>query len=165
MLFWTFIFFHMCTLKKHTHNCVRSVAMVTIWKIKKPPWRPIFPIFGWIDTIYIAADSVCKSLFDILSVFNSRQSMDKQVDITEVSKVLFTDSFCKFYGLYNDLLCPYNLPCFTPWLLLSFVYMYLSQVLAYQSILQIYISWMLNVTQSRLSHDSSAEYILEMAEL
>ena len=34
--------------------------------------------------IYLVADSVCKSLFDIRSVFSSRQSNDKQVDVTGV---------------------------------------------------------------------------------
>jgi hypothetical protein len=40
--------------------------------------------------LYIAADSVCKSLFEIRSVFDSRQSTDKQVDDTGVSTVSFT---------------------------------------------------------------------------
>jgi hypothetical protein len=39
------------------------------------------------------ADLVCKSLFDIRSVFDSRQSTDKQDDITGISTVSFTGSF------------------------------------------------------------------------
>jgi hypothetical protein len=42
--------------------------------------------------IMFTVDSVCKRLFDIRSVFNSRQSADKQVDATGVSMVSFTDS-------------------------------------------------------------------------
>jgi hypothetical protein len=45
--------------------------------------------------VYISrvADSVCKSLFDIRSVFGSRQSTDKQVGVTGVSTVSFAASF------------------------------------------------------------------------
>jgi hypothetical protein len=43
--------------------------------------------------VYIAAYLICKRLLDIRSVFGSRQSTDKQVDVTGVSTVLFTDSF------------------------------------------------------------------------
>jgi hypothetical protein len=35
------------------------------------------------------------------------QSADKQINITGVSTVSFTDSFRKFYGRYNDLVCQY----------------------------------------------------------
>jgi hypothetical protein len=44
---------HMCTLKKHIHNCVRSVAMVKKkLKLKEKP-RPQdnFPLFVWIETL------------------------------------------------------------------------------------------------------------------
>jgi hypothetical protein len=43
--------------------------------------------------ILFAADSVCKSSFDIRSVFSSRQSTDKQVDVTGVSTISFAGSF------------------------------------------------------------------------
>jgi hypothetical protein len=43
--------------------------------------------------IYLAAYSICKSLLEIRSVFSSRQSTYKQVDVTGVSTVSFTDSF------------------------------------------------------------------------
>jgi hypothetical protein len=43
--------------------------------------------------LYLSADSVCKSLFDIRSVFNSRQSADKQVYVTGFSTVSFSASF------------------------------------------------------------------------
>jgi hypothetical protein len=49
--------------------------------------------FTCIWCLYLAADSVCKSLFDIRSVFSSRQSTDKQVDGRGVSTVSFTGSF------------------------------------------------------------------------
>jgi hypothetical protein len=58
--------------------------------------------------MYLALDSVCKSLFDIRSVFDSGQSTDK-VDVTEISTVSFTNSFLQFYGRYNDLVCQCNL--------------------------------------------------------
>jgi hypothetical protein len=52
----------------------------------------------------------CKSLLEIRSGFTSRQSTYKQVDVTRVSTVSFTQAaFRKFYGRYNDLICPYNL--------------------------------------------------------
>jgi hypothetical protein len=39
------------------------------------------------------------------------QSADKQIDVTGVSTVSFTDSsFRKFYGRYNNLVCQYNFP-------------------------------------------------------
>jgi hypothetical protein len=41
----------------------------------------------------VTAYSICKSLLDIQSVFSSRQSTDKQVDVTGVSTVSFTGSF------------------------------------------------------------------------
>jgi hypothetical protein len=45
--------------------------------------------------VYIAADSVCMSLFDIRSVFDSRQSTYKQFtsNVTEDSSILFTGMF------------------------------------------------------------------------
>jgi hypothetical protein len=42
---------------------------------------------------YFAVDLVYKSMFDIRSVFNSRQSTDKQIDVTRVSTVSFVDIF------------------------------------------------------------------------
>jgi hypothetical protein len=59
--------------------------------------------------IYIAAYSIYKSLLDIRSVFSSRQSTDKQVDVTGVSTVCLQAALRKSYGRYNDLICPYNL--------------------------------------------------------
>jgi hypothetical protein len=59
--------------------------------------------------LYLAVDSVCKSLFDIQSVFNSRQFTDKQVDITKVSTVCLLTAFRIFYGRCNDLVWQYNL--------------------------------------------------------
>jgi hypothetical protein len=50
-----------------------------------------FSSFEW--CLYLATYSVCKSLFDIRSLFNSRQSTEKVVDVTGVSTVSFTDSF------------------------------------------------------------------------
>jgi hypothetical protein len=58
----------------------------------------IFKLQMHMVLIHLAADSVCKSLFDmfnIRSVFSSRQSTDKQVDVTEVSTVSFAGSFPK----------------------------------------------------------------------
>jgi hypothetical protein len=46
-----------------------------------------------LNGVYLAADSVCKGLFDIRSIFSSRQSTDKHVDVTGVSTVSFTGSF------------------------------------------------------------------------
>jgi hypothetical protein len=43
--------------------------------------------------LYLAADSVCKSLFDIQSIFKSRRSTGKQIDVAGVSTVSFTVSF------------------------------------------------------------------------
>jgi hypothetical protein len=43
--------------------------------------------------LYIATYSICKSLLDIRSVFSSRQSTDKLVDVKGVSTVSFTGSF------------------------------------------------------------------------
>jgi hypothetical protein len=51
--------------------------------------------------LYLAPDSVCKSLFDIRSVFNSRQSTDKQVDVTGVSLISFTGSFPQILRLFQ----------------------------------------------------------------
>jgi hypothetical protein len=60
--------------------------------------------------LYLVADSVCKSLFDIRSVFDSRQSTDKQVDVTGVSTVLFKDSFPQILRLLQQSSWQYNLP-------------------------------------------------------
>jgi hypothetical protein len=66
---------------------------------------PASPAYG----VYIATYSICKCLLDIRSVFSSRQSIDRQVDVTGVSTVSFTGNFPQLYGRYNDLICPYNL--------------------------------------------------------
>jgi hypothetical protein len=60
-------------------------------------------------TMYIAADSVCKSLFDIRSVFDSKKCTNKQVDVTGFIQFWLQESFRKFYNRYNDLVCQYNL--------------------------------------------------------
>jgi hypothetical protein len=49
--------------------------------------------FHCILCLYLADDFICKSLFDIRSVFQS--SIDKQVDVTRVSTVSFTDNFLR----------------------------------------------------------------------
>jgi hypothetical protein len=53
------------------------------------------------------------SLFDIRSIFNSRQSADKQVDVTGVSTVLFTDSFPHILRLLQRSSLPIQ-PSFRP---------------------------------------------------
>jgi hypothetical protein len=52
--------------------------------------------------IYIAADSVCKRLFDIRSVFHSRQSTNKLMSHGFLQSRLQA-VFRKFYCRYNDL--------------------------------------------------------------
>jgi hypothetical protein len=64
--------------------------------------------FACIWCLYVAADLVCKSLFDIRSVFNSKQSTDYSVDVTGVSTLSFKGSCQK--NRYNDLVCQDNLP-------------------------------------------------------
>jgi hypothetical protein len=55
------------------------------------------PICVW--CLYLAADSVHKSLFSIRSVFNSRIFTDKQVDVTGISTVSFKRSFSEILWL------------------------------------------------------------------
>jgi hypothetical protein len=45
----------------------------------------IFQLLLRMVCVYIAAYSLCKSLLDMRSVFSSRQSTDKQVNVTGVS--------------------------------------------------------------------------------
>jgi hypothetical protein len=52
---------------------------------------PVSPAYD--VCVYIEAYSLCKSLLDIQTVFSSRQSTDKQVDVTGVSTVSSTGSF------------------------------------------------------------------------
>jgi hypothetical protein len=59
---------------------------------------------------YLTADSVCKSLFDMQSVVNSKQSTSKQLMSKEILKSRLHAAFRSFYGCCNDLLCQYNLP-------------------------------------------------------
>jgi hypothetical protein len=72
-------------------------------------------IFTCIWCLYLAADSVRKSLLKVRSIFISRlisrQSSDKQVDVTKVSTVSFTGNFPQILWSFNsDLVCQYNLP-------------------------------------------------------
>jgi hypothetical protein len=75
---------------------------------------------GWYAMRYLKADLVCKSLFDIYiwSIFNSRQSTDKQVNITRVSTVSFTGNFPQILLLYHAhtsfLWATWCLICFIP---------------------------------------------------
>jgi hypothetical protein len=48
---------------------------------------------------YLAADSVCESLYDIQSVFYSRKSTDKHVAVTVISTVSSTYSFLQILRL------------------------------------------------------------------
>jgi hypothetical protein len=61
------------------------------------------------DLMYLAADSVCDSLFDIRSVLKSRQSTDKQIDVTGFLQSRLQAAFHKCHGRYNGLVCQYNL--------------------------------------------------------
>jgi hypothetical protein len=58
--------------------------------------------------IYFAADFVCKSLFDIWSVFSSRLLTHKLMS-QGFQQFRLQAAFRKFHGRYNDLICPYNL--------------------------------------------------------
>jgi hypothetical protein len=60
--------------------------------------------------VYLAADSVCRSLFDIRSIYKSRQSIDKQFNVTGVSTSRLQAAFRNFYDRYNHLVCQYNFP-------------------------------------------------------
>jgi hypothetical protein len=48
---------------------------------------------------------ICKDLFYIRLVFNSKQSTGIQVDVTGVST-----AFCKVYGRSKDIVCLYHFP-------------------------------------------------------
>jgi hypothetical protein len=70
---------------------------------------PASPAYG-VYTRYLAADLVCKSLFDIRSVFSSRQSTEKQLDVTGVSTVSFAGSFPQIlWSLQRSCLTIYSL--------------------------------------------------------
>jgi hypothetical protein len=60
--------------------------------------------------LYFTVDLICRGLFHIQSVFNSKQSTENQADVMRVSTVSFTDSFLQILpSLYNDLVFQYNL--------------------------------------------------------
>ena len=54
-------------------------------------------------------DMVYKSLLEIRSVFGSRQSTGKQIDVKGVQLSRLQAAFRKFYRRYNDLVRSYNL--------------------------------------------------------
>jgi hypothetical protein len=71
-------------------------------------WYSVIPC---IRCLYLAPDSICKSLFYIWSVFNLGQVTDKQANVTGVSTVLFI-------GSNPQILWRSNSPClvFIRWL-------------------------------------------------
>jgi hypothetical protein len=107
LMYWTFQF----SWSKKT--CVASIKISRVVKMQKSEILCLYTIrviqvhFSIINFhylcrnilalpaygVYIAVYSVCKRVFDIGSVFSSRQSTDKQVDVAEVSTVSFTGSF------------------------------------------------------------------------
>jgi hypothetical protein len=69
--------------------------------------------FTCIWCLYLAVNSVCISLLDIRSNFNSMQSADKQINVTGVSTVSFTDSFPQILRSLQRSSLPIQ-PSFTP---------------------------------------------------